>query len=121
MLARAAASDPTATVELVRLARDWCTLPFPVETFDAVVAASVLEDVSSPGEGLQECARVLRPGGVMLCTVPAPTHPIRWLEWLAGMAARIPAVRIAGQNWPRLGRYLMYLKISQQRQGGGRG
>jgi ubiquinone/menaquinone biosynthesis C-methylase UbiE len=115
MLARAAASDPTATVGLVRLAPDWRTLPFPAATFDAVVAASMLEYVSSPGEVLQECARVLRPGGVMLCTVPDPRHPIRWLEWLAGMAARIPAVRAAGQNRPRLGRYLMYLKISQQR------
>ena len=119
MLARAAANDPTATVGLVRLAPDWHTLPFPAATFDAVVAASMLEYVSSPGEVLQECARVLRPGGVMLCTVPDPRHPIRWLEWLAGMAARIPAVRAAGQNWPRLGRYLTYLKISQQRRPAG--
>jgi ubiquinone/menaquinone biosynthesis C-methylase UbiE len=115
MLARAAASDSTATVELVRLAPDWRTLPFPTATFDAVVAASVLEYVSAPGEVLRECARVLRPGGVMLCTVPDPTHPVRWLEWLATRAARIRTVRTAGQNWPRLGRYLAYLKISQQR------
>ena len=115
MLAYAAASDPTATVELVRLAPDWRTLPFAAATFDAVVAASVLEYVSSPREVLRECARVLRPGGVMLCTVPDPTHPVRWLEWLAGRGARIRAVRTAGQNWPRLGRYLAYLKISRQR------
>jgi ubiquinone/menaquinone biosynthesis C-methylase UbiE len=119
MLARAAASDPAATVELVRLAPDWCTLPFPAATFDAVVAASVLEYVSSPGEVLRECARVLRPGGVMLCTVPDPTHPVRWLEWLATRATRIRTVRTAGQNWPRLGRYLTYLKISQQRRPAG--
>ena len=79
----------------------------------------MLEYVSSPGEVLRECARVLRPGGVILCTVPDPRHPIRWLEWLAGMASRIPAVRAAGQNWPRLGRYLIYLKISQQRRPAG--
>ena len=115
MLARAAASDPTASVELVRLAPDWQTLPFPTATFDAIVAASVLEYVSSPSEVLRECARVLRPGGVLLCTVPDPTHPLRWLEWLAGLAAHIPAVRNVGQNWPRMGRYLTYLEISQQR------
>ena len=115
MLARAAASDPTASVEFVRLAPDWCTLPFPASTFDAVVAASVLEYVSSPSQVLQECARVLRPGGVMLCTVPDPAHPVRWLEWLASAAASIRAVRTAGKNWPRLGQYLTYLKISQQR------
>ena len=119
MLACAAASDPTATVELVRLAPDWRTLPFPAGTFDAVVAASVLEYVSSPREVLRECARVLRPGGVMLCTVPDPTHPVRWLEWLASRATRIRTVHTAGQNWPRLGRYLTYLKISQQRRPAG--
>jgi ubiquinone/menaquinone biosynthesis C-methylase UbiE len=115
MLGRAAASDPTATVELVRLAPDWRTLPFPAATFDAVVAASVLEYVISPGQVLQECARVLRPGGVMLCTVPDPTHPVRWLEWLASRAARVRTVSTVGQNWLRLGHYLTYLKISQQR------
>jgi ubiquinone/menaquinone biosynthesis C-methylase UbiE len=119
MLARAVVGDPTAAVELVRLAPDWRTLPFPAATFDAVVAASVLEYVSSPGEVLRECARVLRPGGVMLCTVPDPTHPVRWLEWLATRATRIRTVRTAGQNWPRLGRYLTYLKISQQRRPAG--
>ena len=50
-------------------------------SFDAVVAASVLEYVDSPVVVLAECARVLRPGGVLLCTVPDLTHPVRWLEW----------------------------------------
>ncbi|MGH3257964.1 MAG: class I SAM-dependent methyltransferase [Streptosporangiaceae bacterium] len=119
MLARAAACDPTASVELVRLAPGWQTLPFTTATFDAVVAASVLEYVSSPAEVLRECARVLRPGGVLLCTVPDPAHPLRWLEWLTALTARIPAVRNAGQNWPRLGRYLTYLQISRQRRPAG--
>jgi SAM-dependent methyltransferase len=119
MLARAAARDPAASVEFVRLASDWRTLPFAAATFDAVVAASVLEYVSSPGEVLRECARVLRPGGVLLCTVPDPTHPIRWLEWLAGTAASLPGVRTAGRNWPRLGRYLTYLEVSRQRRPAG--
>lgn len=119
MLARAAAGDPTASVHLVRLAPGWSTLPFTTGTFDAVVAASVLEYVSSPAGVLQECARVLRPGGVMLCTVPDPTHPVRWLEWLASLAATTPVARRAGQHWPRLGRYLTYLEISRQRRPAG--
>ena len=80
-----------------------------------MVASSVLEYVSSPAVVLAECARVLRPGGVMLCTVPDLTHPVRWLEGLARLAALVPAVRSAGQRWPRLGRYLTYLTISRQR------
>jgi SAM-dependent methyltransferase len=119
MLARAAASDPMATVELVRLAPDWRILPFGAATFDAVVAASVLEYVGSPSAVLCECARVLRPGGVLLGTVPDPTHPVRWLEWLVGLAARRPPVRAAGQHWPRLRSYLTYLEISRQRRPAG--
>ena len=98
MLARASGRRPDASVEFVQLEPDWRTLPFTTATFDAVVASSVLEYVRSPGEVLRECARVLRPGGVMLCTVPDPTHPVRWLEWLARVAAHVPAVRAAGQR-----------------------
>ena len=70
-------------------------------TFDAVVAASVLEYVDSPAAVLGECARVLRPGGVMLCTVPDLAHPVRWLEWAAA-AARPAASRsgCAGRSGP---------------------
>ena len=115
MLSRAAASDPRGVIELRRLDPMWRTLPFPAGRFDAVVTSSVLEYVNSPAVVLAECARVLRPGGVMLCTVPDLTHPVRWLEGLARLAARVPWVRHAGQRWPRLGRYLTYLNISRQR------
>ena len=115
MLARAAASDPTASVEFVRLAPGWRTLPFTTATFDAVVASSVLEYIHSPGEVLRECARVLRPGGVMLCTVPDPAHPVRWLEWLVRLAGRMPAMRALASDWSRADRYLTYLQISRQR------
>jgi SAM-dependent methyltransferase len=119
MLARAAANDPTASVEFVRLEPDWDTLPFTTSTFDAVVASSVLEYVHSPGEVLRECARVLRPGGVMLCTVPDPAHPVRWLEWLARLACRIPGMCGLASDWPRVDRYLIYLQISRQRHSSG--
>jgi len=115
MPARATASDPTALINLVRLTPNWRTLPFAMAMFDAVVAASVLEYVTSPDEVLRECARVLRPGGIMLCTAPDPTHPMRWLEWLVRMSGRIPAMRTPGSHWPRADRYLTYLRISRQR------
>jgi hypothetical protein len=56
---------------------------------------------------------------VLLCTVPDPTHPVRWLERLAALTASMPVVRNAGQTWPRLGRYLTYLQISRQRRPAG--
>jgi SAM-dependent methyltransferase len=119
MLARAATADPDCAVEWVQLDSPWRTLPFGSATFDAVIAASVLEYVTRPGAILAECARVLRPGGIVLCTVPDLTHPVRWLEWLANGAARLPLVRAVGRGWPRLDGYLTYLRISQQRRSAG--
>jgi SAM-dependent methyltransferase len=119
MLDRAAAGDPGGAVEWVHLDPLWRTLPFRLGSFDAVVAASVLEYVDSPAAVLADCARVLRPGGLLLCTVPDPTHPVRWLEWVAGAAAQVPPVRAAGDGWPRLERYLTYLRISRQRRSAG--
>jgi SAM-dependent methyltransferase len=115
MLSRAAASDPRGAIELRRLEPAWRTLPFPPGSFDTVVASSVLEYVDSPAAVLAECARVVRLGGVVLCTVPDPGHPVRWLEWLAAWAVRIPAIRALAGEWPRSERYLTYLRISRQR------
>ena len=119
MLSRAAAADSAGAAEWVPLQPGWQALPFAPASFDAVVAASVLEYVDSPAAVLGECARVLRPGGVTLCTVPDLAHPVRWLEWAAGTIARLPAVQAAGTTWPRLARYLTYLRISRQRRSAG--
>ena len=115
MLGQAAAASPAAAARWIQLDPDWRTLPFATASFDAVLAASVLEYVGSPAAVLRECARVLRPGGVLLCTVPDPRHPVRWLEWLVGAAAQMSPVRTAAEEWPRLDRYLAYLRISRQR------
>jgi SAM-dependent methyltransferase len=119
MLSRARSADPGGTAGWIRLDPGWRTLPFAAGSFDAVIAASVLEYVGAPGAVLRECARVLRPGGIVLCTVPDLTHPVRWLETAAAAAARVRPVRAAGAVWPRLGRYLTYLRISRQRRRAG--
>ena len=100
MLSQAAAADPAGAAEWVQLDPGWQTLPFAAASFDAVVAASVLEYVGSPAAVLRECARVLRPGGVMLCTVPDLAHPVRWLEWAAAASPGCHAVQAAGKAGP---------------------
>jgi SAM-dependent methyltransferase len=115
MLHRAAAADPSGAVDWVQLDPGWQVLPFGPEAFDAVVASSVLEYVDDPVAVLQECRRVLRPGGIVLCTVPDPRHPVRWLEWLIGVAAQEPVIRAATRRWPCLDGYLTYLRISRHR------
>jgi SAM-dependent methyltransferase len=48
-------------------------LPYADGSFDLIVAADMLEHLPEDAPAVRESARVLRPGGVLLCTVPA--HP----------------------------------------------
>jgi SAM-dependent methyltransferase len=51
-------------------------LPFKDESFDAVLSHAVLEHVRDPFRCAEEIARVLKPGGTLLCSVPflQPLH-----------------------------------------------
>jgi len=99
----------------VRLAPDWRRLPFASAAFDVVVVASVLEYVAEPAAVLRECARVLRPGGVVLYTVPDLRHPVRWMEWCAQRLAKvIGGLPIQDRRW-RWNGYHAYLRASLQR------
>ena len=117
MVRQAAEADHEETVRWIRLEPRWQQLPLAAGSLDAVVAASVLEYVREPGLVLAECARVLRPGGVLLCTVPNVSHPVRWLEWPLRLAARTPpaAIALAVIARRRGGEYLAYLRASCQR------
>jgi len=118
MVHQATEADRERAVRWIRLEPRWEALPLPAGSLDTVVAASVLEYVRDPPAVLAECARVLRPGGVLLCTVPNVAHPVRWLEWPLRLAARSPAGTAAlasGAAGRRAGEYLTYLRISCQR------
>ncbi len=54
------------------------SLDFPDERFDVVISCDVLEHMEADDRAMAEMARVLRPGGILVLTVPA--H--RWL-WSA--------------------------------------
>lgn len=45
-------------------------LPYSNESFDVILLSEVIEHVASPGFTLQECLRVLRPGGAVALTTP---------------------------------------------------
>lgn len=46
------------------------TFPFRRESYDGIVCNQVLEHVFAPDDFLQEVSRVMRPGGMLLLTVP---------------------------------------------------
>jgi SAM-dependent methyltransferase len=48
------------------------SLPIRSGSADAVVATAVIEHARDPGRMMAECARVLRPGGLLVLTAPSP-------------------------------------------------
>ena len=116
MLERAQIADTDNAVTWVRLEPEWTTLPLLSLSQDAVIASSVLEYVSDISAVLRETARVLRPNGLLLCTVPDMSHPVRWGESPLRLVAGITQFRsLCGGVWPRLGSHLTYLRLSRQR------
>jgi SAM-dependent methyltransferase len=66
VIQHAAESYPRAHFE----AADLGALPFPAESFDAVVSFQVVEHMQSPRDYASECARVLKPGGLLIVSTP---------------------------------------------------
>jgi SAM-dependent methyltransferase len=66
-----AAGEARPPAAAAALSADATNLPFPDGSFDAIIAAEILEHVPRDGAALAEIARVLRPGGRVAVTVPA--------------------------------------------------
>ena len=105
-------AGPHATPDV---AGDASSLPFPDEHFDAGVSFQVFEHVSDPRACLAEFARVVKPGGTVLFTVPGvwPAHEVPHDHWrftrnglealLLGAGLRDIALTPLGGLWSTLG------------------
>lgn len=112
-VARGAGDLPN--IEWMLLDGEWFTLPSRTGSYDALVASSMLEYVGHPTSIIAECARVLRPHGVFLCTVPDPRHRVRRAEAILRVLTTGP-VRWPRPIWPRrLRSYVEYLLVSKNR------
>lgn len=84
--AQVAARYPNADAPV--LAADAHHLPFADGSFDAVTCGEVLEHLDDDGRAVAEIARVLRPGGLALVTVPAGPRRFDWVDEWAGHSRR---------------------------------
>ena len=57
---------------------DLYALPFADGSFDKVILAEVLEHLADDRAGLAEAARVTRPGGTIVISVPNDNYPFWW-------------------------------------------
>ena len=68
--AMVSAGEAPATGGYRGVSGDALQLPFPDAYFDRVIAAEVLEHISDDRHAIHEMARVVRPGGTAVVTVP---------------------------------------------------
>ena len=68
-------------------------IPFADESFDLVTMDDVMEHVVSPAEVLDECRRVLRPGGRLALVFP-PYYDLTGGSHLHGYATRVPGLNL---------------------------
>lgn len=55
-------------------------MPFAAESFDVVLAINMLHHVINPENAVREFARVLRPGGTLICVDPRKVAPIEFAK-----------------------------------------
>lgn len=84
-------------------------LPYDSNHFDFVVSYDVFEHVQNSEQAMQECFRVLKPGGKLLAVFPQFLHP---QEAHLGLATKMPALQ-----WWFSGRTLAeaYYEVLQER------
>jgi len=115
MLKRAHELSPKGKISWIPLRVGWTKLPFKESQFDVIVASSVFEYLDDSEMTLQECCRTLRTGGVVLCTVPNPHHPIRYAEALAAFCLDKLNQETFSRYPARLRRYFDYVRASRNR------
>ncbi|HEY3268685.1 MAG TPA: class I SAM-dependent methyltransferase [Armatimonadota bacterium] len=84
----------------IKVTSDERRIPFPDASFDVVYANQVFEHVRFLDQMVSECARVLKPSGVLLVNFPMASHPIEchlkipFAHWVPPGRVRIGYLRM---------------------------
>ncbi len=111
----AVARSHSSSVDWMCLEPDWRELPFDDGSFDAIVASSVFEYLDDVPRVAAELSRVLRPGGVLLATVPNPSNVMRKVEARLQSLPWFHRLSPVLRKVPRLDSYAAYLRLSRNR------
>jgi len=105
----AAALARSKGVEVIRVDLDSAPLPYPDEAFQTVVSNSAIEHRFFCEKHLDECIRVLRPGGKLVLSLPNIAH-WRFRLWL--LAGRFPYLR----NSPTDASHLRFFTVHEAKE-----
>jgi 2-polyprenyl-3-methyl-5-hydroxy-6-metoxy-1,4-benzoquinol methylase len=64
----------------LRVGDDSILRDYPDAHFDAIVSKHVFEHIAKPGDTLRECARLLKPNGVLIFGTPNTESPLKKLK-----------------------------------------
>jgi len=115
MIAEARQMFVATSIEWVNLPTEWRRLPFTDNAFDGVIASSVFEYLADLDLAFGELARVLRPGGVLVFSVPNMVHRERKFEQGIGRLAAGRWIHGLVRPIPQLRNYFDYLRLSRNR------
>lgn len=64
---------------------DATDLPFKDKSFDRIICSEVLEHIPDDQKAISEMHRVLKPGGIVIITVPNKNYPFFWdpVNWIS--------------------------------------
>ena len=115
MIAEARQAFAGTDIEWVNLPTEWRRLPFADNTFNGVIASSVFEYLADLDLAFSELARVLRPGGLLVFSVPNMRHGERKFEQWVGRLAALRWIHRPAHSIITVRNYLDYLRLSRNR------